>query len=422
MSESEEEAKIGPLYEYKPLLLDRHELTEALGAYLYREFKNKVTVEFPSPATDGQWRLTSQGYVGFVPLPDGRTLELLSKTPLGNLFHMLEYTFDIEPLGGLVSVATLDDFYDRLATLLAKMIDERSRRGIYREYIPRNDRLAYLRGSLDVRRLATRPWDPFPHCRFQEHTPDIDDNRLLTWTLYNIARGGRAGPRSLPHVRRAYHTMESFARSAPFTAVDCTDRRYNRLNEDYERLHALCRFFLDAAGPQLDSGEKQMVPFLIDAAGLYEKFVAAWLHRNATNDYVVSDQARVDFEGTPDMQARIDLTLGRRGSDRVLCVLDTKYKASADPEYSDLYQVTTYALSQGCRDAFLVYPEPLTPALDIIIRSEYEPEQTVRVRSVTFPVRDASCVADAELDACGHAFLRDVVAALPEQKPALISG
>ena len=128
MIESGKQAKISPLYEYRPLSLDRHELSESDGTYLYREFKNKLTVEFPSPATDGNWRLTSQGYVGFIPLPDGRTLELLSKTPLGNLFHMLEYTFDIEPLGGLVTVATLDDFYDRLATLLAKMIDERSRR------------------------------------------------------------------------------------------------------------------------------------------------------------------------------------------------------------------------------------------------------------------------------------------------------
>jgi 5-methylcytosine-specific restriction enzyme subunit McrC len=270
--------------------------------------------------------------------------------------------------------------------------------------------------------LATRPWDPFPHCSFQEHTPDIDDNRLLTWTLHTIARGGRAGTVALPHVRRAFHTMESFARSAPFAAIDCTDRRYNRLNEDYERLHALCRFFLDAAGPQLDSGERAMVPFLINAARLYEEFVAAWLHRNASDLYVVSDQARVDFEGTPDMHARIDLTLRRRDSDRVLCVLDTKYKVSVDPDYGDLYQVTAYALSQGCRDAFLVYPEPLQPALDIVIKSEYQPDRQVRVRSLTFPVRDAACAADAELDACGEAFLDALAQALPDQELAPVAG
>ncbi len=152
---------IEPLREYRPCLLPRSSLDEATGTYLYRHFRKELTVEFPSPATDGQWRLTPGGFVGFIPLPDGRTLELQSKTPLGNVFRMLEYTFDIDPLPGLIRVATLEDFYDRLAALLSTMVLERTRRGIYREYVRHERRLPYVRGSLDTRRLATRPWPDF---------------------------------------------------------------------------------------------------------------------------------------------------------------------------------------------------------------------------------------------------------------------
>jgi len=407
------------LFEYQPLSLPRATLTEAVGEYLFRSFHKQLTVEFPSPATDGEWRLTSQGYVGFIPLPDGRTLELKSKTPLGNLFHMLEYTFDIQPLSGLVAVTTLDDFFERLAALLSTMILERTRRGIYREYVGHDDRLQYVRGSLDIRKVTARPWDPFPHCRYQQHTPDIDENRILTWTLHTIARSGRAD-RSMSLVRRAYHAMESFAQAQPYAGSDCVDRRYNRLNDDYERLHALCRFFLDSTGPQLDSGDRVMVPFLINAADLYEEFVAAWLKRNASDFYKVGSQVRVDFHGTPDMHSRIDLTLKARGSDDVLCVLDTKYKVSGEPDYGDMYQVTSYALTQGCRDAFLVYPETLRPPMDIRARPENDPwsDRAVRIRSLTFAVRDDTCAADHELDACGQRFVRDLQTALGIAQPA----
>ena len=162
--------------------------------------------------------------------------------------------------------------------------------------------------------------------------------------------------------------MESFALAQPFAGSDCVDRRYNRLNDDYERLHALCRFFLDSAGPELESGGRSMVPFLIDAAELYEEFVAAWLTRNARDEYAVGVQVPVNYDGTPDMNSKIDLTLTAKDSDQVLCVLDTKYKVSDDPEYGDMYQVTSYALTQGCHDAFLVYPEALRPAMDIRAR------------------------------------------------------
>jgi len=257
-------------------------------------------------------------------------------------------------------------------------------------------------------------WDPLPHCSYQQHTPNIDDNRILTWTLHLIARSGRAGEASHRLVRQAFHAMDSFAAPMPFVGSDCSDRRYNRLNDDYERLHALCRFFLEGAGPQLESGGRSMVPFLIDTAKLYEEFVAAWLTRHVGDDFEVGSQVRVDFEGTPDMHSRIDLTLRPKGSHRVLCVLDTKYKIDDEAKHADVYQVTSYALTQDCTDAFLVYPEDLRPPMDIRVRPPglHTGGPGVRVRSLAFSVRATGCSAEGELDYCGRRFLNDLTHAL----------
>jgi len=54
-------------------------------------------------------------------------------------------------------------------------------------------------------------------------------------------------------------------------------RRYIRQNADYATLHALCRFFLEQAGPTHELGRHRMLPFVVEMAALFERFVVAWL-------------------------------------------------------------------------------------------------------------------------------------------------
>ena len=46
-----------------------------------------------------------------------------------------------------------------------------------------------------------------------------------------------------------------------------------------------------------------------------------------------------------------------------VCVLDTKYKTHK-PLADDIAQVVAYAESKGCREAVLIYPQPVETALD----------------------------------------------------------
>jgi 5-methylcytosine-specific restriction enzyme subunit McrC len=188
--------------------------------------------------------------VGYVPVDDGLHLALQPKVSLNNLFGMLEYAYNIgEFYDSTVPLESLQALYQRLAVMLARRVLERGRRGYYRAYIPQAERAAVVRGRLDVRRLLAAPWDPQPLCHYDEHTADIEDNRILGWTLYSIARSGLCQGAALAAVKQAYRAVGSLVTPEEIEAARCRGRLYHRLNDDYRPLHALCRFFLENSGP-----------------------------------------------------------------------------------------------------------------------------------------------------------------------------
>jgi 5-methylcytosine-specific restriction enzyme subunit McrC len=83
------------LVEYEPKQLDREDLPLDVGEALWRDYGNRVAVEFPSPKTGGKWQLTAQGWVGYIPLSEDLGLALRPKIGLSNLFRMLEYAYNL---------------------------------------------------------------------------------------------------------------------------------------------------------------------------------------------------------------------------------------------------------------------------------------------------------------------------------------
>jgi 5-methylcytosine-specific restriction enzyme subunit McrC len=183
-----------------------------------------------------------------------------------------------------------------------------------------------------------------------------------------------------------------------FSARDCVGRHYNRLNDDYRLLHALCRFFLEQySGPGYLSGDYQMAPFLVNMPRLYELFVAEWLaaHLPAPWQLQTQESVTVGHEG---LRFEIDLLILDQSGTPVI-VLDTKYKTPDQPDTRDFSQVVTYARIKGCEQAVLVYPARLERPLDVTFRG-------MRVRSLTFDLSD-------DLERGGQQFLAALVEMLP---------
>ncbi|MBX2997811.1 MAG: hypothetical protein KF893_04825 [Caldilineaceae bacterium] len=371
------------LTEYAPLRLPAQALSTAEGEMLWQRYGKYVAVEFPSPKTEDQWQLTSQGWIGYISLSPRIGLSLQPKVPLRNLFRMIEIAYGLEPLrfsDDLFRCNTLAEFYAHLALLLARRVRNRWRAGLYQSYKTLTAELPYVRGKILLGRVLTTPPANRMPCRYQEPTVDGEENRILLWTLWRILRSGFCEGAMDESVRQLFRTLAGIITLEPQQPSVCVNRSYNRLNEDYRALHALCRFFLEGSGPGLAAGDHEMLAFLIDMAHLYERFVAAWIVENTPAGMRVRLQERLHFGAERGHTFAIDVVLYDQQSGEPCAVLDTKYKTpTSSPTSSDLAQVVAYATAKGCKDAFLVYPVELASPFDHRIGD-------VRVRTLSFPL------------------------------------
>ena len=384
------------LTEYEPHILPTSALPYSVGEKLWQTYGDKVAVEFPSPKTNQFWRLTSTGWVGHIPLPDNHQISIKPKIALGNLWRMWAYAYNLRSfhwLDSLVKVTTLADFFEELAHVLALKVLHRGRQGFYRTYLTRTERLPFVRGQLQWRQSWPQANEVAFVCRHDVHTADNADNQILAYTLGQIVRSRRCDEPVQTAVSQAYRLLQTFTTPQTFQPQDCLDRTYTRLNDDYQPLHALCRFFLEHTSPGLTFGDHQMLPFLVNMARLYELFVAEWLKAHLPSPWQIKAQERVTVGARDELQFDIDLVL-YDGDGRAHTILDTKYKTPTKPSNDDISQIVTYAKAKGCREAVLVYPVALERPLNLMIGD-------IHLRSLTFAL-------DGDLEQAGQTFVKSL--------------
>ena len=386
------------LTEYKQATFSADEISNAEGEALWWQYSKKVMVEFPSPITRGQWRLSSQGWVGHLPITPEFGLRIQPRVALRNLFGMLDYAYRLRSmqfLQGLIDCESLEGFFERLVSIVASRASDRIRKGLHREYVSVSDRSPVVRGRVDLESQLRRPWMVEVDCDFDEHTADLKENQILTWTLWRAMRTGLCGEPVLQSVRKVLHAMISVVSLIPTASHDCVLRKYHRLNEDYRPIHALCRLILENVGPSHEIGQHQMLPFIVNMSHLFELFVAEWLSANIDAKYTCQPQQRVQVGDTGDLEFRIDIVICDTATMRPQCVVDTKYKIPDRPSQADIAQAVTYATLKDCREAVLVYPKCLDHPLDVFIGQ-------IRVRSMTFSL-------DGDLDQEGRRLLIELL-------------
>lgn len=386
------------LTEYRPSTFTETEISRDEGVLTWQTYPEFLDVEFPSPKTKQRWALVSRGYVGHLPVTSDFGIRIQPKVTLKNVFGMLNYAYRLRGfrvLNGLTECDSLEGFFERLVTVVMYRIADRFKQGLYREYVSQSDRLAVVRGRIDIARQACAVESVGVHCEFDEHTADVSCNQIVLWTLWRALRTGLCSPPVEQRVRQVLRTMHSPVSLVPQTARDCIEQSYHRLNEDYRSLHAVCRLVLDNLGPTNELGEQSMVPFVINMNHLFEMFVAEWLHAHLDARFTCQQQDRVCMDDSGEFVVRIDLVLCDSITLQPLCVLDTKYKTPEKPSHADINQAVTYATLKGCRHAVLVYPQELERSLNVAIGS-------IQVRSLSFRL-------NCDLEEDGRDFLQTLL-------------
>lgn len=388
------------------LLQDREklELSEAdfdseSAMALCRDHGSKFDVEWPSPMNGNKYVIHSKGYVGSIPLSDGRTIRIDPGIPIENLFGMLEYAYNLKSFtffDGPLQVDTIEQLFERLAAILAKRVLDRLRKGIFRDYVSEEDSLAYLRGRVLVGESFKNIIQGVPRlrCAYKEYTPDLDENRILVWTLYLLTQHQFKREEVRRLVVTAYRQLSNVVPVTGVNIKDCVNRFYHKLNEDYRSMHSLCRFFLENCGPSIKFGGHEFIPFIVYMPALFESFVNEWLKTHAPPTIIVRSQYQVDLKGTDTLTFRIDIVLIDRVSGNTVAVLDTKYKRDQKPTQDDISQIAFYATSMKTNNAFLVYPSNITNLVSY-------PAATMTIRSLIFNI-------ESNLDQSGRLFMSEL--------------
>jgi 5-methylcytosine-specific restriction enzyme subunit McrC len=340
---------------------------QALALYKHPHFQ----LEWPNPGNNFRYRLRSKGWVGHIPVDD-TIMVVRPKVPVGSIFGMLEIAYKLKSfniLEGETAVESLDEIYQRIASILAKRVNDRFRKGLYRAYVQKNDDLEYVRGRIDIKANIRNALITTPrlHCRYEELTADLEDNAILLWALYLVSRMGLTRDDVKRQVRQAYRSLISSVSLEPKDAHDCIERFYHRLNDDYKPMHGLCRFIIEHTGPGIGIGAQNFLPFSIDMPKLFEAFVAEWLAEKLPRQMKVDFQYYVQLNANVDLSYRMDLVLRDRQNGQALAVIDIKYKVDEQPSEDDVSQAVAYAVQLGVSRAHLIYPFSLSQSVEAMI-------------------------------------------------------
>ncbi len=383
------------LIEYQSQLYPRNQITQQDIAIVKQQYSSQVKISLQDTNQGDCWKFIAQGWVGYIPISSNLAIKIMPKIVIANLLGMLEYAYNLKSfqfLDGLTYCYTLEDFYNRLVEILCNKILIRCRQGLYQKYLEETRKLTYVRGKLDIKQSLKKPWNINLHCTYEQQTTDIPENQILLWTLYLISRQSFCNVCVKSLVRKTYHTLQSCISLRSFTVLDLNNFQYNRLNQDYQQIHSLCQFFLANSMPSHNLGNQEMLPFLVNMADLYEKFVAEWLKINLGDRFKLNSQKKVDLKAC---KFHIDLLIKDTVSKKNLYVLDTKYKNPDHRLNIDISQVVTYATIENCTNAILIYPQQLQKPVNT-------PIGDIQVKTLVFSLQD-------NLETSGKNFLRDLL-------------
>lgn len=355
-----EERRILRLTEHRGSRHPRATLSEDQGAWLYANHGERFEIVFPSPATNGEWELMSNGYVGMLAIPDGPVVVIQPKVPVANITRMLAevFEFEIRDAKGLLACATLPELYEQLLRILATQVLVLCRSGLHQAYRRKAERLSSLRGRIDLLG-AVRDADARLLCHFDERTGDILENQIPLGTIDRLLRSGLIRSDLIrSSLREAFRRLGNVAEVRQVTAADCTKVRFSRLTDRYRTVISLCRLILELSAPAGDVGDREGVPFLLYMPELFERYVAARLRRwyQADGRWMIQEQEHWPAGSPRSVPFYMDIVVRESTSDRVVAVLDTKYKDHETPSAADVAQVGYYALATGATMGGLIYP------------------------------------------------------------------
>lgn len=317
--------------------------------------------------------------------------------PLRNIWHMLLYAWDEVP----VSLSTLTqgeesapDLDSLLCMILVRLIQQRFRIGLGRNYLSQNNIVRGIRGKINFTPTLKKGllYKGQTQCSFQEYSINVPKNQIVRTTLQRMVRVGKFGndrqfrSELIQSMLSSSMTMEGV--DLVQLSLDFFDRQQlGRNDRDYRLMLAICRLLFLREMP-LGSGSNSLLPkvnpYDLVMTKIYEDFVANFYKHHLTGWRITPQKVfewhqRNEDQFLPKMQP--DLLLENPETGRTF-ILDTKFTSqTSTTQYgsekyksSHLYQIYTYMKTQDCHPdqkrvdtGILLYPKTSQSALNTTI-------------------------------------------------------
>ncbi len=290
--------------------------------------------------------------------------------PIRNLWYMLLYAWNEAPLTDhwsmqdAESAPTLDAL---LASILAKLIQQRMRIGLGRSYVNQSEAIQGIRGRIKfAESLQEHSFERGEaYCEFQQYSANAPKNQIVRSTLFRLIQIGNFGAdeakaEQLRHELRLLNKALDGIDLIELKLDFIRRQQLGRNDNDYRLMLAICELILQRQMPLEATGGHILPAVDWDALilhNIYERFVANF-YRIHLQGFTVKAQSRLSWHAKadnpylPSMQP--DLILQENQSGEII-VLDTKFTAKSliENEWgkeifdsSHLYQLHTYLSSQ----------------------------------------------------------------------------
>lgn len=329
----------------------------------------------------GSPRLRGTSYVGVTKIGK-KTIEILPKVDQDdkklatrNLLHLLSYTKKLRVKECDISHFTQRDasFFEILIYLFAKNLWSLIKKGLYKEYIVREEQSAFLRGKwLLSRQLAQPPTQKNNfHVSYDDFSEENALNRIFKYavTLLRKVSTDARNQQLLLELSFALNDVEfEFITREHFARLNVT-----RLNQQYIPVLELARLFILNSSLQMSASDVETYAFVFDMNVLFEEFIYEFIvkHRDMiVPDHLKSCDVKAQCRNKHLVYREDNAACFRLQPDIIFIkpdghsalIIDTKYKLLTAKDrklgiaQADMYQMFAYAKKYDCCRILLLYP------------------------------------------------------------------
>ncbi len=299
------------------------------------------------------------------------------KIPIKNIYHMLSYAWDSLDIDKKIDLGSEDfeNIYNLLAKIYIRGLNVIIKRGLYKDYLERQEELAVLRGKINIKDSINELsfLKNKMICNYDELTLDNELNSIVKATIALLMKNEQLNK----NYKQNLKTYQFYFRN--IKDIDLTRDRFNRIrysrnNIHYKMLIDISRLIYEELLVIEKDGSIKFLDFIRDRklAKLYEKFVLNFYKKKLFKNYKVHSPiinwdvisfSNQDEKYLPHMET--DIVIEDKDKN-IQIIIDTKFysktlsKESGKINSSNLYQIYSYVKNSNFNGevrGMLLYPK-----------------------------------------------------------------